>query len=71
MGNLTKIHEKNMSAALDQYISRIDGTPCMKTVIHLTRGAENHDFVSRRSKLLVFLKGNKEKKIGGRKPCFV
>ena len=34
----------------------------MKTVIHLTRGAENHDFVSRRSKLLVFLKGNKEDK---------
>ena len=31
----TKIHEKNMSAALDQYISRVDGTPCMKTVIHL------------------------------------
>ena len=57
-----KLHGKNMSAALDQYISRVDGTPCMKTVIHLTRGAENHDFVSRRSKLMVFLKGNKTEK---------
>lgn len=56
-------HEKNMSAALDQYISRVDGTPCMKTVIHLTRGAENHDFVSRRNSLLVFLKGNKKEKL--------
>ncbi|CAB4038298.1 Chromatin modification-related YNG2, partial [Paramuricea clavata] len=57
-----KLHGKNMSAALDQYISRVDGTPCMKTVIHLARGAENHDFVSRRSKLMVFIKGNKTEK---------
>ena len=58
-----EIHRKNLSAALDQYISHVDGTPCMKTVIHLTRAAENHVFVERRKNLLVFLKGSKKDKM--------
>ena len=58
-----EIHKKNMSAALDQYISRVDGTPCMKTVIHLTKGAGNHVFVERSKNLLVFLKGSKKDKM--------
>ena len=28
-------YKENMSAAIDQYIKRVDGTPCMKTFIHL------------------------------------
>ena len=30
-------YKANMSAAVDQYIERVDGTACMKTKIHLTR----------------------------------
>lgn len=52
-------YKANMSAALDQYIERVDGTSCMKTRIHLSRGVEDHIFVKRRPQLLVFLKGSK------------
>lgn len=47
---------------IDQYISRVDETPCMKTSIHLFKGPEtplNHD---RRGKLLSFLRGTKKDK---------
>lgn len=57
-------HGKNMEAALQQYIARVDGTPCMRTTISLYRGVTGHDVIKRRSKLLVFLRGsvkNKEK----------
>ena len=40
-------YKANMSAAVDQYIERVDGTVCMKTKIHLTRGAEDHVFTAR------------------------
>ena len=52
----------NMSAAVDQYIERVDGTPCMKTKINLSRGVEDHVFLKRRQQLLVFLKGSKKEK---------
>lgn len=55
-------YKANMSATLDQYIERVDGTSCMKTRIHLSRGAEDHIFVKRRPQLLVFLKGSKKDK---------
>ena len=41
-----QIYKATMSAAVDQYIGRVDGTPCMKTKIHLTRGSEDHIFYS-------------------------
>ena len=40
-------YKANISAPLDQYIERVDGTPCMKTKIHLSRGVEDHIFVKR------------------------
>jgi hypothetical protein len=55
-------YKANMSAAVDQYIARVDGTPCMKTKIHLSRGVENHIFRTRRPQLLTFLKGSKKEK---------
>ena len=55
-------YKANMSAAVNQYIERVDGTACMKTNIHLMRGAEGHIFTTRRSQLLTFLKGKKEDK---------
>ncbi len=55
-------YKANMSAAVNQYIARVDGTPCMKTVIYLSRGVENHIFLTRRSQLLTFLKGSKRDK---------
>ena len=57
-----EVYKANMSAAVDQYIARVDGTLCMKTKIHLSRGAENHNFLTRRSQLLTFLKGSKKDK---------
>ena len=55
-------HKENMSAAVDQYISRVDGKPCMRTKIHLMRASENHIFVTRRQQLLTLLKGSKREK---------
>lgn len=54
--------KENMSAAINQYITRVDGTPCMNTVIHLIKGAENQTCVTRRQHLLTFLKGTKKAK---------
>jgi hypothetical protein len=53
---------ENMSAAIKQYVTRVDGTPCMKTVIHLVEGSEMGTHTSRREKLLTFLKGSKKAK---------
>lgn len=55
-------HRANMGAALDQYIQRVDGTPCMGTTIKLCKGSTNHDFLERRGRLLVFLKGSAREK---------
>lgn len=54
--------DENMSAAIRQYITRVDGTPCMKTAIHLIKGPEKGKNVSRRKELLIFLKGSKKAK---------
>ena len=53
---------ENMSAAIGQYITRVDGTPCMKTFINLIKGPEKGKHVSRRKELLIFLKGSKKAK---------
>ena len=55
-------YKANMSAALDQYIERVEDTPCMKTQIHLSRVVEEHIFVEKSSQLLVFLKGSEKDK---------
>ena len=55
-------HKQNMSAAISQYINRVDGTPCMKTQIHLIKGPVNQINVSRRKELIIFLKGSKKAK---------
>ena len=56
-----KLHGKNMSAALDQYISRVDGTPCMKTVIHLTEVPKTMILCHGEVSLWCFLKEIKRK----------
>ena len=48
----------NISAAVDQYILRVNDTPAMGTTIKLYRGVENSSFHTRRPHLLVFLKGS-------------
>lgn len=53
-------HKQNMSAAIEQYISRVDGTPCMRTQIQLIKGPVNQIHVCRRQELLIFLKGTKK-----------
>ena len=55
-----ELHRRNLSSAIDQYISRVDKTPCMKTSIHLFKGPETHLYRDRRGKLLTFLRGTKK-----------
>jgi hypothetical protein len=50
-------HHENLEAALEQYIERVNGTPCMGTTISLCRGASDHTYLERRNRLLLFLKG--------------
>jgi len=54
--------KRNLSVAIDAYISRVDGCPCGDTTIHLYRGAESVNSQVDREKLLVFLKGSKREK---------
>ena len=60
-------YRANMEAALKQYIERVDDSPCMWTTIKLQRGATDHPFLERRSRLLVFLKGSVKQKAELRK----
>ena len=53
---------KNIDAAIDIYISRVDQSPCARTVIHLTKGANSDDAQKEREILMVFLKGKAEEK---------
>ena len=63
MGQFNEVkHPANMEAALNQYIERVDGTPCMGTTIKLYRGSTDHDFLERRSRLSLFLKGSAREK---------
>ena len=57
-----KNYKQNMSAAIAQYINRVDGTPCMKTQIHLIKGPVDQMHVSRRKELTIFLKWSKKAK---------
>ena len=38
-----KLHA-NLQAAMDVYISRVDGSPCGDTVIHLFKGADSSEY---------------------------
>ena len=58
------ILEKNLEAAIDVYISRVDSTPCASTKIHLVKGAESDAYQEENKLLKVFLKGKKEEKKG-------
>ena len=53
---------ENMSAAINQYITRVDGTPCMKTTINLIKGPEKGIHITQWKELLTFLKGSKKEK---------
>lgn len=56
-----------MEAALEQYVERVDSTPCMGTSISLHRGTSDHVLLDRRSRVLVFLKGSAREKAELRK----
>ena len=49
-----------MEAPLYQYIKRADGAPCMKPSIKLYAGCTGSSEISRRHKLLTFLRGSKK-----------
>ena len=53
---------KNLDAAIDVYISRVDKAPCARTVIHLMKGAKCDDVQKERETVMTFLKGKKEEK---------
>jgi hypothetical protein len=53
---------RNLDAAIDVYISRVDKAPCARTEIHLMKGANGEDSQKEREILLIFLKGTKEAK---------
>ena len=53
---------KNLDAAIDVYISRVDKAPCARTEIHLMKGANDEDIQKEREILLMFLKGTKDAK---------
>ena len=55
--------KENLDVAIDAYISRVDGTPCGDTVIHLHKGAIDSEQVKYRSNLLTFLKGSNKAKL--------
>ena len=53
---------KNLDAAIDVYISRVDQAPCARTVIHLMKGANSDDVQKEREIVMKFLKGKAEEK---------
>ena len=53
---------KKLASAIDVYISRVDGTPCASTEIHLVKGAENNGYQEENKLLKVFLNGKKKEK---------
>ena len=66
MGQIDKEQQKkNLEAAMDVYISTVDGSPCHGTKIHLMKGANGStadEYQQRRDKLLIFLRGTKKQK---------
>ncbi|XP_028409254.1 uncharacterized protein LOC114531845 [Dendronephthya gigantea] len=53
---------KKLEAAIDIYISRVDGAPCASTHIHMYKGAESATERKESELLNIFLKGNKKQK---------
>ena len=53
---------KNLDSAIDVYLSRVDKSPCAKTVIHLTKGANSSDEQKEREIVIKCLKGKAEDK---------
>ena len=60
--NQSLLH-KNLEAAIDVYISRVDGAPCASTQIHIYKGAESSTERNESDLLNIFLKGNKKQKV--------
>ena len=56
------ILHKNLSTAIDLYIKRCDRASCGSAEIHLYKGANSDQYMHKREKLLVYLKGNKKQK---------
>ena len=52
----------NMDLATDIYISRVNGAPCAKTVLHLFKGADSTSNQEIREHLSIYLKGTVEKR---------
>ena len=58
------VFTRNMTTAMDIYISRVDQCPCGETLIHLRKGADSSDKQERRPYLLQYLKGTiREKEV--------
>ncbi len=53
---------RNLHAAIDAYISRVDQAPCAGTGIHLWKGANSAAYQEERTAVNIFLKGKKEEK---------
>ena len=56
---------RNLNAACDIYIDRIQGAPCMKTQLNAVRGCKDQhalDLQARRPDLITFLKGSRQAK---------
>ena len=53
---------KNLDLAIDVYLSRVDKSPCAKTVIHLTKEANSDDEQKEREIVIKGLKGKGEDK---------
>jgi hypothetical protein len=54
--------KRNLSLAIDAYISRVDGCPCGETKINLYGGSDSTNMQSICSNLGIFLKGSKKAK---------
>ena len=55
-------HERNMEAAVETYIERVDGSPICKTNSKLYKGNKDKDMKERRDLLVVFLKDSEREK---------
>ena len=65
MGQIDKEQQKNLEAAMDVYISAVNGSRYHGTKIHLMKGATGStadEYQQKRAKLLIFLRGTKKQK---------
>ena len=61
--------KQNLEAAIDVYISAVNGSPCGGKPIHLVKGAQDElskTYQERRQRLITFLRGTKKKKDGAK-----